>query len=96
MASTARPLPRAISGISGNFLRPSIVAAGRDPDDLTVGPSSGLHLEGEAKAWRDYWSAGQGCGAIRDIPSTGELCDRLVAGYRESLIAAATEVAQHG
>jgi nitronate monooxygenase len=86
----------AISGIWGNFLRPSIVAAGRDPDDLTIGDHSKLQLEGEAKAWRDFWSAGQGVGAIRDIPSAGELCDRLVKEYRDSLRAAASEVTGHG
>lgn len=83
----------AISGVSGNFLRPSIVAAGRDPDNLTIDANTSLHLEGEAKVWKDIWSAGQGVGTIRDIPSTAELCARLVAEYRNSLKAAAAEVA---
>jgi len=39
----------AISGVNANFLRPSIVAAGRDPDNLTVDANSALHLEGEPR-----------------------------------------------
>jgi nitronate monooxygenase len=86
----------AISGVAGNFLRPSIVAAGRDPDNLVVDANSALHLEGEAKVWKDIWSAGQGVGTIRDIPSTAELCDRLIAEYRQSIAAAAAEIAAYG
>lgn len=82
----------AISGVSGNFLRPSIVAAGRDPDNLTVDANSALHLEGEAKVWKDIWSAGQGVGGIADIPTTAELCARLTAEYREALAKAAAEL----
>jgi nitronate monooxygenase len=85
----------AISGVSGNFLRPSIVAAGRDPNNLAVDANSALHLEGEAKVWKDIWSAGQGVGTIRDIPSTGELGATLIREYRESLTAAAAEVTTH-
>lgn len=68
----------AISGVNANFLRPSIVAAGRDPDDLTA-PT--FDFEHEAKAWRDVWSAGHGVGAIRDIPTTADLCARLREEY---------------
>src|SRR6202012_2854696 len=72
----------AISGVNANFLRPSIAAAGRDPDNLTVDANSALHLEGEAKVWKDIWSAGQGVGGIHDILPTAELCARLAAEYR--------------
>jgi nitronate monooxygenase len=75
----------AISGVHGNFLRPSIVAAGADPDNLPT--HSGMHItaEAEAKAWKDVWSAGQGVGDIRDIPSTADLCRRLAEEYRDAL-----------
>jgi nitronate monooxygenase len=82
----------AISGVAGNFLRPSMIAAGRDPNNLTVDANSALHLEGEAKVWKDIWSAGQGVGTIRDIPSTAELCQRLTSEYRQSLRAAVAEL----
>ncbi len=69
----------AISGVNANFLRPSIVAAGLDPDDLP--PHTKLDMGSEAKAWKNVWSAGQGVGAIADVPTTGDLCARLVAEY---------------
>jgi nitronate monooxygenase len=69
----------AISGVNANFLRPSIVAAGLDPDNL---PAHGkMNMEGEAKAWKDVWSAGQGVGAIDDVPSVADLAARLKAEY---------------
>ncbi len=69
----------AISGVNANFLRPSIVAAGHDPDNL---PAHGkMDMEGEAKAWKDIWSAGQGVGSIDDVPTVAELAARLKAEY---------------
>jgi nitronate monooxygenase len=75
----------AISGVAGNFLRPSIVAAGADPDNLTKAEPGALHLENETKAWRNIWSAGQGVGGVHDIPTTADLCDRLIDQYRAAL-----------
>lgn len=78
----------AISGVPGNFLRPSIEAAGRDPDDLTP-PSSYDFGATDAKAWKDIWAAGQGVGAIDDVPGVGELCARITAEYRAAASGAA-------
>lgn len=78
----------AISGVHGNFLRPSIVAAGRDPDDLSK-PASYDFGTTEAKAWRDIWAAGQGVGTIRDVPAAADLCRRLADEYEEALDGAA-------
>jgi nitronate monooxygenase len=82
----------AISGVNANFLRASIAAAGRDPDNLTVDANSALHLEGEAKVWKDIWSAGQGVGGIHDILSTAELCARLAEEYRDAITRLAAEL----
>lgn len=79
----------AISGVWGNFLRPSIVAAGRDPDDL-LPPAQHDFGTDEAKVWKDIWSAGQGVGAIEDMPSAADLCHRLSSEYRSALQDAAT------
>jgi nitronate monooxygenase len=76
----------AISGVYANFLRPSIAAAGLDPDNLPAGAK--LDLNAERKAWKHIWSAGQGTGAIADIPPAGELCARLKREYEEALAAA--------
>jgi len=79
----------AISGVNANFLRASIVAAGLDPTNLS--PHAGkMDMENEARVWRDVWSAGHGVASIADIPSTAELCARLIAEYaaaRRSLAA---------
>jgi nitronate monooxygenase len=75
----------AISGVHANFLRASIIAAGADPDNLQSSVQLTISADGEAKAWKDVWSAGQGVGAIHDIPSAADLCQRLVAEYREAI-----------
>ena len=71
----------AISGVAANFLRPSIVAAGLDPDDL---PAHGaFDMGAERKAWKNIWSAGQGVGGITAIaPRRGGLrpTDRRIPG----------------
>ncbi len=82
----------AISGVAGNFLRASIAAVGRDPDNLTIDHNSALHLEGEAKVWKDIWSAGQGVGGIDDIIPAAELCERLSQEYRDALYGAVSDL----
>lgn len=74
----------AISGIPGNFLRPSIAAAGRDPDDLTPAKTYNFGTT-ELKAWRDFWAAGQGVGGVDAILPVRELCERLAREYEDSL-----------
>ncbi len=69
----------AISGVNANFLRPSIVAAGLDPDNLPA--HTKMDMQGEAKVWKDIWSAGQGVGSIGDVPSVEELVARLKGEY---------------
>jgi nitronate monooxygenase len=77
----------AISGIAGNFLRQSIAATGRDPDDLT--PPAQLDFgTTDAKAWKDIWAAGQGVGGIENIPAVRDLCRQLAGEYETSLAAA--------
>ncbi|MBZ6078489.1 NAD(P)H-dependent flavin oxidoreductase [Microvirga puerhi] len=79
----------AISGVAANFLRPSIVAAGLDPDNLTI--HGALDMQNEAKAWKTVWSAGHGVAAIDDLPGAAELCDRLVTEYAVAMAAAASD-----
>jgi nitronate monooxygenase len=79
----------AISGVPGNFLKASIEAAGRDPGDLSP-PSSFDFGTTEAKAWKNIWAAGQGVGAIDNIPGTKDLCERLSREYRSALAVAST------
>jgi nitronate monooxygenase len=71
------------TGIHGNYLRASIVAAGLDPDNLpTAGPEAmNFQSATGAKAWRDIWGSGQGIGAIDKVQPAGELVARLSAEY---------------
>jgi nitronate monooxygenase len=78
-----------ISGVHANFMRPSILAAGLDPDNL---PERGsLEMTSEAKVWKDFWTAGHGVGAIADVPAAAELCERLIADYRRAMDDAAAD-----
>ncbi len=73
------------TGVHGNYLKPSIVAAGLDPDNLPVSDPSKMSFgggEGAKKAWRDIWGCGQGIGAIDAVVSAGELVDRLEREYQ--------------
>jgi nitronate monooxygenase len=73
------------TGVHGNYLTPSIVAAGLDPANLPVSDASAMNFGSggnqKAKAWRDIWGCGQGIGAVKEIPTAGELVARLTAEY---------------
>lgn len=85
--STAKDIvyTSAISGVAANFLRGSIAAAGLDPDHLEQRVEMDMSAESEAKAWKDYWSAGQGVGNIHDVLPAAELCSRLIREYHEAI-----------
>ncbi len=74
------------SGVHGNYLSKSMIAAGLDPANLPVPEAGKTYVAGHKRekphAWRDIWGAGQGAGAITDIPSVGDLVDRMEAEYR--------------
>ncbi|PDT25725.1 nitronate monooxygenase [Rhizobium sp. L9] len=73
------------TGVHGNYLKPSIIAAGMDPDNLPVADPSKMDFEqatGGAKAWKDIWGSGQGIGAVKAVEPVAKLVDRLEAEYR--------------
>jgi nitronate monooxygenase len=72
------------TGVHGNYLRPSIVAAGLDPDNLPQSDASAMnfHEGAKAKAWKDIWGSGQGIGAVDAVLPAGERVARLIAEYR--------------
>jgi len=76
------------TGVHGNYLRPSIIRAGMDPDNLPVSDPSAMNFGSggntEAKAWKDIWGCGQGIGAVKSVLSAGELVARLSAEYEEA------------
>ena len=70
------------TGVHGNYLKKSIVAAGLDPDNLPVADKTAMNFgSGSAKAWRDIWGAGQGVGLMDDSPSVAEVVARLQTEY---------------
>ena len=73
------------TGIPGNYLRGSILAAGMDPANLPEADPSKMDFnkaEAGPKAWKEIWGAGQGVGAIKAIEPVGHVVDRLEAEYR--------------
>ena len=73
------------TGVHGNYLRGSIVAAGMDPDHLPESDPSkmdfGAAVTG-AKAWKEIWGCGQGIGVINEVLPTAELVARLQREYQ--------------
>jgi nitronate monooxygenase len=74
------------TGVSGNYLRASIVAAGLDPDNLPPpGPDAmSFQSASGAKAWRDIWGSGQGIGVVDKVTPAGDLIARLSKEYFEA------------
>ena len=71
------------TGVHGNYLAPSIRAAGMDPEHLPESDPSKMNFGGDAKkAWKDIWGCGQGIGAVTEIASTAALVERLRAQYQ--------------
>jgi nitronate monooxygenase len=69
----------AVSGVSANWLAPSLRNCGIDPDSL---PAAGTPLPEGAIPWKTLWSAGQGIDQIHDVPDVATLCARLADEYR--------------
>ena len=82
-------LTRAFTGLQTNMLRPSIVAAGLDPDALPARGAIDIAKDidvgardARPKRWRDIWSAGHSTSGVRDVLSVSELVDQTIAEYR--------------
>ena len=71
------------TGVHGNYLKPSIRAAGLDPDNLPESDPSKMNFGGDAKkAWKDIWGCGQGIAAVKSVQPAGDLIARLAREYR--------------
>jgi nitronate monooxygenase len=74
-----------ITGVHGNYLKPSLTRAGLDPDNLPVSDKSAMSFrEGSNRAWKDIWGAGQGVGAVTAVVPAAELIARLATEYRDA------------
>ena len=75
------------TGVAANFLRPSLVEHGLDPDNLKRAEGHEINISGggdNAKAWKEIWSAGHGIGAVKAVGPAGEYIDWLVNDYRSA------------
>ena len=73
------------TGVHGNYLKPSIEAAGMDPENLPESDPSAMNFgsggSSKSKAWKDIWGCGQGINAIKDVVPTAELVARMKDEY---------------
>lgn len=73
------------TGVHGNYLAPSIRAAGLDPENLPESDPSQMNFGGDAaKAWKDIWGCGQGIGAVSRVQSTADFVAQLRLEYEEA------------
>ena len=76
------------TGVSGNYLAPSIAKAGLDPNDLPESDPSAMNFGSggnqEAKAWKDIWGCGQGIGAVQDRMPVEAYVAKLEREYNEA------------
>jgi nitronate monooxygenase len=76
-----------ITGVHGNYLKPSIRNAGMDPDNLETSDPSKMDFSSnrqKPKAWKDIWGCGQGIGAVTSVPRAGDLVARLSREYEQA------------
>jgi len=72
------------TGVWGNYLKPSIAAAGMDPDHLERSDPSTMDFgpnREKPKSWKEIWGSGQGIGAVHEVIPAGQLVDRIEAEY---------------
>jgi len=81
-------LTRAFTGLQTNMLRPSIVAAGFDPDSLpergAIEISKDIDIEARESRparWRDIWSAGHSTSGVLKVSSVADLISQTLAEY---------------
>lgn len=74
------------TGVHGNYLKPSIINAGMDPDNLPESDPSKMNFGSggntDKKAWKDIWGCGQGIGAVKSVQSAADLVARLGDEYQ--------------
>ncbi|MBW6397749.1 nitronate monooxygenase family protein [Roseomonas sp. HJA6] len=71
-----------ITGVHGNYLKPSLRAAGLDPDNLAGVEGSTMNFGTDRKRkWKDIWGAGQSVSGLKEVVPAAALIDRLAAEY---------------
>ena len=77
------------TGVMGNYLKPSIAAAGLDLNNLPEADKSKMNFGSggnmKTKAWKDIWGSGQGIGGIQDVEPVEAVVSRLETEYRKAI-----------
>ncbi|MBS7781616.1 nitronate monooxygenase family protein [Acidovorax sp. CCYZU-2555] len=73
------------TGVHGNYLKPSIRAAGMDPDALPVSDPSAMNFGSTRKPWKDIWGCGQGIGAVTEVEPVAQRIERMAREYRQAM-----------
>ncbi|WP_421546601.1 NAD(P)H-dependent flavin oxidoreductase [Pseudomonas sp. QD4] len=76
-----------ITGVHGNYLKPSLQAAGLDPENLPSSDPSQMNFGSDRqrpKAWKEIWGCGQGIGVLDHVPTAEALVARFAREYREA------------
>lgn len=70
------------TGIPGNYLTPSIIASGLNPENLTEEEKLATNFGStRVKPWKDIWGAGQGVGSIDSVESTADIVKNMKQEY---------------
>ncbi|MEM6637181.1 MAG: nitronate monooxygenase family protein [Pseudomonadota bacterium] len=86
------------TGVHGNYLKPSISAAGLDPDNLELSDPTKMNFGASAekpKIWTEIWGSGQGIGAVDDIVRVADLVDRLEQEFQAAGARVTAALATH-
>jgi len=77
------------TGVSGNYLKPSIAAAGMDPNNLPDADKSKMDFGSggnmKTKAWRDIWGSGQGIGGIKKVDYIRVIVDEMERDFQDAV-----------
>ena len=82
------------TGVSGNYLKPSITAAGMDADNLPSATAETMDFSNgssKPKAWKEIWGSGQGIGAVTEVTDVAILLDRIAGEYQAAGVKLAAE-----
>ncbi|MEO0749645.1 MAG: nitronate monooxygenase family protein [Pseudomonadota bacterium] len=87
------------TGVHGNYLKPSIAAAGLDPDNLERSDPTKMNFSEDRqkpKSWKEIWGSGQGIGAIDQVTTTADLVASLSEQFEKAKERLARQVTQYG
>ncbi|WP_026860303.1 NAD(P)H-dependent flavin oxidoreductase [Pseudidiomarina sediminum] len=75
----------AITGTKASWLKPSLVRAGLDPENLGESVQRDYSGAGGTKRWKDIWAAGQGVGRTRAIEPVATIVADIEREYLEAI-----------